>query len=453
MPENKANILVVDDDVGLCEALSDILEHEGYGVLLANNGNDALACIGENRLDLVLLDLQFPNGIQGIDILKQALSLKPDLQIIIFTRYGSIDTAVETIKLGAYDFLEKPLDRSRMLVTVRNAIEREQLRKELNIYRDEVLCKYQMVGSSPEMRRVYELIEKAASSRSKILIVGESGVGKELVARAIHYRSPRSHKPFVVFNCAALPSELIESELFGIEKAVATGVNKRSGKFEHAEGGTIFLDEIGDLSASAQAKILRALENGEIQKVGGDKMKKVDVRIIAATNKNLHEEVKKESFREDLYYRLNVLTIPVPPLRMHRKDIPLLLDHFLKLFSEENNIPLKRFSHAAVTYLTNYHWEGNVRQLKNMIEKIVVFSSSEIVSKSDVLSAIQTPHAMTSVQSTNLREATEQFQREYILKVLLDNDWKMNLAAETLGIERTNLYKKMRSLGIDSKKY
>jgi two-component system nitrogen regulation response regulator NtrX len=452
MANTKGRILIIDDEPGIRNFLGEILEAEGYCVLSAQNGDEGLRMIQEHDLNLVFLDLRFPYGLDGIDVLKEALRLKPSIQIVIITGHGKIKDAVEATRLGAYDFVEKPLDQERMIVLARRAIEKDSLQKELDTLKREAQQKYQMIGDSPAIQKVYRLIEKAAPAKAKVLILGESGAGKELVAHAIHYLSPRAGKPFQKLNCAALPTELIESELFGIEKGIATGVDQHIGKFERADGGTLLLDEIGDMTLMTQAKVLRVLQDGEIQRVGDTKEFNVDVRVIAATRKDLKSEIEEGNFREDLFFRLSVITIQVPPLRERREDIPLLLDHYLKHYCDENNVPLKRFSPDALTYLSEQPWKGNVRQLKSLVEKLVVLTETEDIRRHDVIPALEhTLPAGSSRHVETLKEARLRFEREYIRNVLRANGENVTKTAEDLGLERTNLYRKMKQLGIATK--
>ena len=453
MIHNKGTILIVDDEPGIREFLGEILEAEGYSVFFAKNESEAITFIQEKELNLVFLDLKLTNELGGMNVLKEALKIKPKLQIVMITGYGTIKTAIEATRLGAYDFLEKPLDQERMLIVAKRAIEKDLMQAELEILKKETQEKYKMVGTSPAIQKVYRLIEKAAPSKAKVLVLGKSGVGKELVARAIHFLSPRAGKPFQKVNCAAIPSELIESELFGHEKGAFTDAKHRKiGQFEKADGGTIFLDEIGDMSLMTQAKVLRALQEEEFQRVGSTDEIKVDVRVIAATRKDLKKEIEEGNFREDLFYRLNVITISVPPLRERKEDIPDLLNHYLEQYCDENNIPLKKISPDAIVYLVEQKWEGNIRQLKNLVEKLVVLTDSEYIGRQHVISALE--NALPSGSSYHietLKQARLRFEREYILNVLKSNGDNVTKTAEVLGLERTNLYRKMKQLGIPTR--
>ena len=445
----QTTILIVDDDSLVRESLKEILNYRGYSCLEAGDGKEAVEFLKENHLDLLLLDLKLPR-IDGMEVLKQALGMYPDLPVIMISGHGTIQLAVEATKIGAYDFLEKPLEAERTLLTVRNALERSSLVHQRNQLIQQTRQRYQMIGSSPAMKKIYSLIEKAATSQAKVLIIGENGTGKELIARAIHHTGNRAAAPFVTINCAAIPESLIESELFGHEKGAFTGAHAmHRGKFEQAHGGTLFLDEIGDTSLMVQAKILRAVEENIIQRVGGEKTIPLDVRIIAATNKDLNQEMQQGNFREDLFYRLNVITLYVPPLRDHQEDIEDLVQYFLQQFCEANGMPQKKLHRKALATLFHYDWPGNVRQLRNVIERLVVLSENQIINATETDEALQKiiPNPQETIYTT-LRDAREQFEREFILKTLLCHHWKIQPAADTLGIERTHLWKKMKRYGI-----
>lgn len=447
----KCSILIIDDDVSICQILRRILENENYQVKEAHSGNEALSLFLENEFDLVLLDLQMPDK-NGIDVAREMIAQNPLVPIVLMSAYGTISRAVEATKMGVYDFLEKPLDRDRILVTVRNALAHGQMQQELIHYKLDSLSRYQMVGQSPEIKRVFSLVEKIAPTNSPVLILGENGVGKELVAQAIHKRSPRANKALVSINCAAIPDELLESELFGHTKGAFTGANTaKKGRFEMADGGTLFLDEIGDMSFSAQAKLLRFLESGEIQRVGSTEVAKVDVRIITASNKNLKQMVADRTFREDLYFRLEIFTITVPPLRDRRSDIPLLLDFFLSNYAEKNTTIKPILTPAAIKYLSGFDWPGNIRQMRNFVERLMIMKQSDLIDLNEVvplLEAKEPPSPLSTSEPKPLQQAREDFEREYILKVLDENDWKIAKAAEALHIDRANLYRKLRGLGI-----
>jgi two-component system nitrogen regulation response regulator NtrX len=447
----KCSILIIDDDVSICQILRRILENENYQVKEAHSGNEALSLFLENEFDLVLLDLQMPDK-NGIDVAREMIAQNPLVPIVLMSAYGTISRAVEATKMGVYDFLEKPLDRDRILVTVRNALAHGQMQQELIHYKLDSLSRYQMVGQSPEIKRVFSLVEKIAPTNSPVLILGENGVGKELVAQAIHNRSHRANKALVSINCAAIPDNLLESELFGHTKGAFTGANMtKKGRFEMADGGTLFLDEIGDMSFSAQAKLLRFLERGEIQRVGSSQVASVDVRIIAASNKNLKQMVADRTFREDLYFRLEIFTITVPPLRERRSDIPLLLDFFLSNYAEKNATVKPILTPAAIKYLSGFDWPGNIRQMRNFVERLMIMKQSDLIDLNEVvplLEAKEPPSPLSTSEPKPLQQAREDFEREYILRILEENDWKIAKAAEVLHIDRANLYRKLRGLGI-----
>lgn len=448
--QHSAKVLIVDDDPYVRESLRDILEFSGYATVEAGDGKTALDLLTPPSVDLMLLDLELPR-VSGMDVLRQVVAEYPGLPVIIISGKGTIRTAVEATKIGAYDFLEKPVDAQRTLLTVRNALEKAVLQRQRDRLLDEARQRYRMVGSSPAMQRIYQFIDKAAAVQSKVLIVGESGTGKELIARAIHHNSARAAGPFVAVNCAAIPEELIESELFGHERGAYTGARgAHRGKFEQAHGGTLFLDEIGDMSLMTQAKTLRALAESQVERIGGTRPISVDVRVIAATNKDLEEEMAKGNFREDLYYRLNVVAITVPPLRERRADIPSLVEHFVDLYCEENELPIKKLDRHAQTVLLEHPWPGNIRQLRNVVERLMVLSDEEIITVREVAEALNRPQAAAApALHPSLREAREQFERDFILTTLIASDWKIQETAATLGIDRSHLWKKMRHYGIE----
>lgn len=374
-------ILVIDDEKSIRNTLKDILEYEKFEVTLAENGKDGLEKFQQKDFELVLCDIKMPE-MDGTEVLEKLMELSADVPVIMISGHGNIETAVEAIKKGAYDFIEKPLDLNRLLVTIRNALERTDLITETKVLKKKVSKTYDIVGESKAIIQVKELIEKVASTDARVLITGENGTGKELVARWLHKKSSRAFMPFIEVNCAAIPSELIESELFGHEKgAFTSAIKQRSGKFEQANGGTIFLDEIGDMSLSAQAKVLRALQENKISRVGSDKDIKVDVRIIAATNKNLKNEITEKKFREDLYHRISVILIDVPPLKERLEDIPLLADHFIELICTEYGKPKIKITDKAIEELQKLPWSGNIREFRNVIERLIILSTKEITEK------------------------------------------------------------------------
>lgn len=444
----KATVLVVDDEEGILETLSGILEDEGYEVITASSGEQALTLVKELSPEVILLDVWMPQGIDGLETLKGIKEITQEPVVIMISGYANIDMAVQATKLGAHDFLEKPLSLEKILILIRRALERQQLEKENKELQTTLSRRQEIIGKSPQIITLKEDISKAAVSRSRVFIFGESGTGKELVARALHEASDRNNKNFVEVNCAAIPHELIESELFGHEKGSFTGAfERKKGKFELADGGTLFLDEIGDMSLATQAKVLRIIETQEFQRVGGSKNIKVDVRIIAATNKDLKEEIKKANFREDLYFRLNVIPIHIPPLRDRKDDITLLVEYFLKNFAQQYGQKPKKVSKATQHALMNYDWPGNVRELKNMIERFVIMNPSEVIDIKYVLPFKETK--MNYYSYKTIREAREQFEKDFILKKLQENNWNISKTAEDLEIERSNLHRKIKALGIE----
>lgn len=373
-----SRILIIDDNEANRKALHNTLKYEKYDVDLALSGAEALDMFKKNKYDVVLCDIKMPQ-MDGLEVLERMQTINNEVPVIMITGHGTIETAVEALKKGAYDFLEKPPDLNRLLVSVRNACERKKLIKETKSLRKKINKNYEIIGQSIEIKSILDIVDKVAATDARILITGENGTGKELVARQLHEKSPRSEQPFVEVNCAAIPSELIESELFGHEKGAFTSAHKaRDGKFLQAHLGTIFLDEIGDMSLDAQAKVLRVLEENKIQPIGSDKLINIDVRVIAATNKNLKEEIRKGSFREDLYHRLSVIVIKMPALRERPDDIPLLAQHFVKLIAAEYNMPIKIITNEAISELKKLHWTGNIREFRNVIERLMILAGNEI---------------------------------------------------------------------------
>lgn len=376
-----SKILVIDDQKSIRNTLKDILEYEKHEVVLAENGPQGLELFDNDKFDIVLCDIKMPE-MDGLEVLQKIMEKSSDTPVIMISGHGNIDTAVDAIKKGAYDFIEKPLDLNRLLVTMRNAVERKNLVTETKVLRRKVSRTTDIIGESPAIQSVKELIEKVAPTDARVLITGGNGTGKELVARWLHEKSNRSEQPFVEVNCAAIPSELIESELFGHEKgAFTSAIKQRKGKFEQADGGTIFLDEIGDMSLAAQAKVLRALQENVISRVGSDKDIKIDVRVLAATNKNLQKEIQAGNFREDLYHRLSVILIHVPSLAERKEDIPLLTEHFSKLISEELGLPKRDFDASAIAALQELPWTGNIREFRNVIERLIILCNNTITDK------------------------------------------------------------------------
>ncbi|MBN1769537.1 MAG: sigma-54-dependent Fis family transcriptional regulator [Prolixibacteraceae bacterium] len=373
-----AKILVIDDERAIRNTLKDILEYEKYEVELAANANEAQEHVKNSEFDVILCDIKMPDT-DGIELLPHLVEKQPDAPVVMISGHGNIDTAVEAIKKGAYDFIEKPLDLNRLLITIRNAMDKSTLVNETKTLRKKVSKKYDIIGNSEAITKMIEMVDKVAPTDARVLITGANGTGKELFARRLHDLSSRSGGPFIEVNCAAIPSELIESELFGHEKgAFTSAVKQRKGKFEQAEGGTIFLDEIGDMSLSAQAKVLRALQESVITRVGGDKKIKVDVRVVAATNKNLQQEIEKGNFREDLFHRLGVIIINVPKLNDRLEDIPLLADYFIEQICGEYGMPVKTLTTDAIAELQKRTWTGNIREFRNVIERLIILCGSEI---------------------------------------------------------------------------
>ena len=444
-----AKILVVDDDIVLGELLSEILEETGAQVKHVTNGSSALTLMQEESYDLLLLDLLLP-GMNGMDVLGHMQEIARKTVTIVMSGHGTIAKAVQATKLGAYDFIEKPLEKERVLLTVRNALEKSNLvREKLNLL-ESVKNRYRMIGVSAEIQSVFAVIDKVAKSNATVLIMGESGTGKELVAYAIHLNSNRASEKFVQVNCAAIPEELIESELFGHLVGAFTGaVGDRDGKFQQADGGTLFLDEVGDLSLRAQAKVLRAIEHGEVARVGSRKYERVDIRLIAATNQDLQKMVKQKAFREDLFHRLNVIPISIPPLRERPEDILPLIDHFMNEFCRNNNCQPKQLLPDAKGVLLGYSWPGNVRQLKNFVDKLMLLSESTEVNShlASYLLNLEPKYAKIT-DDGSLQKAKKSFERSYILNVLETNEWNITKTAKQLGINRSHFYRKLEKLGI-----
>ncbi len=373
-----ASILVIDDERAIRNTLKEVLEYEKHEVDIAEDGHVGLEMVKDNNYDIVLCDIKMP-GMEGMEVLDQIMNSLIDAQVIMITGHGKVDTAVEAIKKGAYDFIEKPLDLNRLMITLRNAMDKTNLITETRALKKRVSQKYRMVGESTSMDKVREMINRVAPTDARVLITGKNGTGKELVARQLHEKSKRSSLPFIEVNCAAIPSELIESELFGHEKGSFTSAHKqRKGKFEQANTGTLFLDEIGDMSLSAQAKVLRALQENKISRVGSDKDIQVDVRIIAATNKNMKEEIENKRFREDLYHRISVILIQVPSLNERKDDIPGLADHFIKEICAEMGLPEKHITMDAIDELQKLNWTGNIREFRNVMERLVILCTHEV---------------------------------------------------------------------------
>ncbi len=452
-------ILIIDDEESIRESLIGILEDEGFRTLFARNGEEGLEMLREESPDLILLDIWMP-GMDGIETLRRIKESSPEQQVVIMSGHGTIETAVRATKLGAYDFIEKPLSLEKVLLTIQNAMRIGQLVEENRSLRARIGKEYEMIGDSPAIRELKAQIAIAAPTSGWVLITGENGTGKELVARAIHHLSNRHDKPFIEVNCAAIPEELIESELFGHEKGAFTGATaQRKGKFDLAHEGTLFLDEIGDMSLKTQAKVLRILQERKFERVGGSRTIEVDVRVIAATNKELPEEIRKGNFREDLYYRLNVLPFQVPPLRERPEDISALANHFLKYFCSKESREIKSLSPSATEVMTAYLWPGNVRELKNIIERLVIMTPDNIITDKHLPAGLRSakaqvvrPATPTAAEMATYREAKEGFEKEFILQKLEENEWNISRTAEAIEIERSNLHRKIKSFGIELKK-
>jgi DNA-binding NtrC family response regulator len=447
-------ILVIDDEKSVRDAVKMTLSYEKYEVVLAEDGMKGLSILEGEQVDAILLDVKMP-GMDGIEVLQAIKKRFPEMLVIMISGHGTIETAVEATKLGAFDFLPKPLDRDKLLITVRNALDRKSLVSEVKQFREKLAEKEEILGESPKIKEILALIERIAPTDSRVLITGDNGTGKELVARAIHRGSKRADKPIVEVNCAAIPTELIESELFGHEKGSFTGATtQRIGKFEQADGGTIFLDEIGDMSPAAQAKVLRVLEEGKIERVGGNRLIEVNVRVIAVTNKNLIEEIKKSNFREDLYHRINVIPIYVPSLRERREDIPILAKAFTEEICRRNGFAPKKISDRAINYLKGLEWSGNVRELRNIIERLVILTHDNVI-EIDMLETVGISRGgeLEDIISTskNFQEYKDRSEALFFKRMLDLYNWNISKTAEALDIERSHLYNKMKKYGLERK--
>jgi len=448
------NILIVDDEIPILTSVGDVLKDEGYEVSTAESGEDALRALKDSIPDLILLDVWMP-GMDGLEALERIRGISRELPVIVMSGHGNIDTAVKAVRLGAYDFIEKPLSLDKLSLTVKNALDKKRLEQENIDLKARVEGRGLIVGESKKIQTLKEEILRAGPTNGRVMIFGENGTGKELVARAIHRASLRASGPFVTVNCAAIPGELIESELFGHEKGSFTGATgMHKGRFEQASGGTLFLDEIADMSLNTQAKVLRALQEQEVQRVGGTKSIKVDVRVIAASNKVLEDEIKAGRFREDLYYRLNVIPFNVPPLRERKEDIPLLADYFLREYSSENGRRPKALSPEAMRLFAGYAWPGNVREMRNIIERLVIMAPSDTINADDVPQPVRGAAPANSAGISlggfdSLKEARAAFEKEFITAKLKENGWNVSKTAEVLKIERSNLHRKINALGIE----
>jgi DNA-binding NtrC family response regulator len=448
----RSTILVIDDEPNILTTVRRSLELEGYAVEVASSGAAGLAKLVEHDIDMILLDVMMP-GESGLEVLPRLRTAKPEAIVVMMSGNATIDTAVQATKGGAHDFIEKPLSGDKLLITVQNALAYARLQSEHQRRRGRVRDDFAMIGRGAAMRAILDKVSKTAPTTGRVLITGENGTGKELVARAVHDHSKRADGPFVKLNCAAIPSELIESELFGHEKGAFTGATQqRRGKFELADGGTLFLDEIGDMNPSAQAKVLRVLQENELERVGGHETIKVDVRVVAATNKTLADEIAAGRFREDLYYRLAVVPIELPPLRARREDIPQLVEHFLEQVCADNGRRLKKVASGAMTLIMQHDWPGNVRELKNVVERLAILTGdAEIITEADVGDALPRVKAVKSefLRGTPFKDLVAAAERDIIVAALEANDHHVSNTARELQLERSHLYKKMRALGID----
>ena len=445
----KPNILIIDDEASICESLQDILQDEGYNAVTASDGEAGIRCVASDQIDLVFLDILMPGGFDGLETLRRIKQISPDTEVIMITGHGTFELALEAGSMGALDFLGKPLSLDTILNKVEE-VARKIERRRTQIAEEGSDFERPIIGTSQPIQDILTKIRQVAPTNGRVLITGESGTGKELIAYAIHQLSPRQKAAFVKVNCAAIPQDLIESELFGHERGAFTGASaRRVGKFEQADGGTIFLDEIGDMSASTQAKVLRVLEEQEFERVGGGQTVHVDVRVISATNKNLQDEIQSDNFREDLYYRLNVVPLHILPLRERVTDLPILIDHFLSRFCQENQKPQMTMRENVRQVLSRYSWPGNVRELRNMIERLVILCPRETIEAKDLPLELNRSRDPSQINTdTPLREAKNEFEHRFIRNCLETNDWNITETAKQLGIERTNLHRKMRQYDI-----
>jgi two-component system nitrogen regulation response regulator NtrX len=451
---SRYSILVVDDELGIRQSLSNVLQDEGFVVEAVDSGEACLEFLAKQRCDLVMLDIWLP-GVDGIATLEKIRALENPPTVVMISGHGTIETAVRATKLGAFDFIEKPLSIEKTLLTVKHAAEQARLAAQNRQLHEELAGKYRIIGESVPMKALRQQLALAAPTNGRILVYGESGTGKELVAHVLHALSPRNQQSFVEVNCAAIPEELIESELFGHVKGSFTGaVEDKVGKFEQAHGGTLFLDEVGDMSLRTQSKVLRVIEEQRFTPVGSGNTVTVDVRVLAATNKSLEEEIQKGNFREDLFYRLNVIPFFVPPLREHLEDIPALADYFLAEFARAYGRRPKHFLDSAMEALQRFHWPGNVRELRNLVERTVIMVPGERIERRHLPPSVQHDHGRPGPSRpgargfSTLQEARASYERNYILRKLEENHGNVSRTAETLGLERSHLYRKMKSLGI-----
>ncbi|HPG71275.1 MAG TPA: sigma-54 dependent transcriptional regulator [Syntrophales bacterium] len=449
-------ILVVDDEESICQSLRGILSDEGYEVRTAGSGEDALKAIEEDVPDLVLLDIWLP-GMDGLEALKIIKAETPQVPVIMMSGHGTIETAVKATKLGAFDFIEKPISLEKVVLLVNHALALVRLEEENRILKQKVTSAYELIGRSRTILELKEMIRIVAPTNAWILIMGENGTGKELVARSIHYQSKRARRPFIEVNCAAIPEELIESELFGHEKGSFTGAAaKKRGKFELAHEGTLFLDEVADMSLKAQAKILRILQEKKFERVGGNKFIDTDVRVLAATNKDLEKEMEAERFRQDLYYRLNVIPLTIAPLRDRKEDIPILAAQFVNDFCVKEGVEPKAISDDAIEVFMEHSWPGNVRELKNIMERLVIMTQGAEITADDIpplSKEVQTGEAMDTIFTYNsFRKAKMEFEKKFIMKKLQENEGNISKTADSIGLERSNLHRKIKTHSLEAKK-
>ncbi len=447
-----AHILVIDDEAPIRETLKEILEYEDFTVSLAENGDKGWQMIQKNDFDVILCDVKMP-GIDGVELLEKVQAFKPEIPMVMISGHGNLEMAIDSTKKGAFDFITKPPDLNRLLITLRNAIDRNSLVQETNVLKRKVAKTFDIIGDTPAILKIKDTIEKVAPTEARVLITGENGTGKELVSRWIHEKSNRSNMSLVEVNCASIPTELIESELFGHEKGSFTSaVKQRIGKFEQAHGGTLFLDEIGDMSMAAQAKVLRAIQEGKITRVGGDKEIKVDVRIVAATNKDLLEEIDKGNFRMDLYHRLSVILIHVPTLNERADDIPMIADKFLKEICTENAMPIKEFTPDGYRALQEVNWTGNIRELRNVVERLVILCESKITGDdvymySNPAQRGSDPFGVVDEYAT-LQDFRDWAEKVFIERKLIQNQWNVAKTATEIDIQRSHLYNKIEKYNL-----
>jgi two-component system nitrogen regulation response regulator NtrX len=458
-----ATILIVDDEESILKSLGGILEDEGYKPLFAADGIEALSVAQREAPDLVLLDIWMPR-MEGLETLQRLKEIYPGLIVIMMSGHGTIETAVKSTKMGAYDFIEKPLSLEKVVLTVKNALGLNRLQQENASLRSLVLRDHDLIGATPQMNALRDQIVLVSPTNSTVLITGENGTGKELIARSIHFYSLRREKPFVEINCAALPEELIDSELFGHEKGAFTGaLTQKKGKFDLVDGGTIFLNEIGDMSLKSQARVLRIMQECRFERVGGARTLEVDVRVIAASSRDLGEDISRGSFLADLFYRLNVVSFLTPPLRERKEDIPLLVEHFLDMFCRREGRDLKTMPADVVSMMKNYDWPGNVRELKNIIERLVIMTPERTITNKLVPDYITgkvnretgmpgMPRLEAFLDINSLREARDEFEKEFIIQKLEENDWNISKTADSIELERSNLQRKIKIYGIDLRK-